>query len=106
MATMTALLRPTLGPVARTVAITRLVGDDPPELLDSAATIARRTIQLPDPFENMGAMLVRDMVRAVADRTGDGAATAAVLTLAIVRAAARYVTAGGNVVALRRGLEQ
>ena len=48
---MTSLLRPTLGPLPRTVAIERLVGSDPPEILDSAAIIARRTLQLADPLK-------------------------------------------------------
>ena len=62
---MTALLRPTLGPLPRTVAVAPILGNDPPEILDSAATIARRTIQLRDPFEDMGAMLVRHLVEQV-----------------------------------------
>jgi chaperonin GroEL len=47
---MTALLAPTLGPVPRSVAVDQLVGSDPPEILDDAVTIARRVLELPDPF--------------------------------------------------------
>ena len=47
---MTSLLRPTLGPSPRTVAIQRLVGSEPPEILDSAAIIARRMLQLRTPL--------------------------------------------------------
>ena len=89
----------------RTVAIARLVGPDPPEILDSAATIVRRTIQLADPFEDMGGMLIRHLVWRVFEREGDGGATAAVLTRALVHAGVRYIAAGGNPVALRRGME-
>ncbi|HET6318228.1 MAG TPA: hypothetical protein VFG86_17380, partial [Chloroflexota bacterium] len=46
---MTGLLRPTLGPLPRTVAVARLVGSRPPEILDHAAIIARRTLQFADP---------------------------------------------------------
>ena len=102
---MTALLRPTLGPVARTVAIGRLIGNEPPEVLDSGATIARRTNQLPDPFEDMGAMLIRHVAWRTYDRVGNGSATAAVLAHSLLDAGLRYLGAGGNPVAVRRGLE-
>lgn len=103
---MTALLRPTLGPIPRTVAITRIAGGDVPEVLDKAATIARRTIQLPDPFEDMGGMLVREMVGRVQEQAGDGTATAAVLAQALVHEAQRYLAAGYGPVGLRRGVER
>jgi chaperonin GroEL len=103
---MTSLLRPTLGPTPRTVAIDRLVGSDPPEILDSAGIIARRTLQLPDPFEDMGAMLIRHLAWRVFEREGDGAATAAVLTQSLVHAGVRYLAAGGNPVLVRRGMER
>jgi len=103
---MTSLLRPTLGPLPRSVAIARLVGNEPPEILDSAATIARRTIQLADPFEDMGGMLIRHLVWRVFEREGDGGATAAVLTRSLVHAGVSYVVAGGSPVGLRRGMER
>lgn len=106
MGLMTRLLRPTLGPAARTVAIAPLIGQRPPEILDSAATIARRTVGLGDPFEEMGAMIVRHLVWRVHERVGDGAATAAVLTQALVEEAHTYLAAGGSPVGLKRGLEQ
>jgi chaperonin GroEL len=102
---MTALLRPTLGPIARTVAIGRMVGNDPPEVLDSAATIARRTHQLADPFEDMGAMLIRHVAWRTHDSVGDGSATAAVLAYALLRSGLRHIAAGAESVAVRRGLE-
>jgi chaperonin GroEL len=102
---MTALLRPTLGPVARTVAIARIIGNGPPEILDSGATIARRTNQLADPFEDMGAMLIRHVAWHTHDLVGDGSATAAVLAHSMLRSGLRYLAAGANPVALRRSLE-
>lgn len=103
---MTGLLRPTLGPAARTVAIDRIVGSDPPEVLDSAATIARRTIQLEYPFEDMGAMIVRQLVWKVFEAVGDGAATAAVLAQGVMHQATKYVAAGGNPMIVKRGIER
>jgi chaperonin GroEL len=102
---MAALIAPTLGPSPGTVAITRIVGGDMPEILDSGATIARRTIQLADPFANVGAMLVRHMVIRLFERTGDGTATAAVILRSLLRSAFRYAAAGGDLAALRRGIE-
>jgi chaperonin GroEL len=101
---MAALVAPTLGPTARTVAVGSLVSKTP-EVLDSGATIARRTIQLADPFEDMGGMLLRHVLLSVVERTGDGTATTAVLTHALVHALHRYVAQGGNTVEVDRGLD-
>jgi len=103
---MTRLLRPTLGPTPRTVAVARQSSSQPPEVLDQAALIARRTIQLADPFADMGAMLIRHLVWRVFDQTGDGTATAGVLAESLLRGATRSVLAGGNPVAIRAGLER
>lgn len=103
---MTALLRPTLGPMARTVAIQGISKQSAPEVLDSAATIARRTVQLDDPFADMGGMLVRQLVWSVYEEAGDGAATAAILCQGIMHATATYIAAGGNAMQIRRGLER
>ena len=100
---MTALVAPTLGPTAGTVAIDSLVSQTP-EILDSGATIARRTIQLADPFEDMGGMLVRHLLLTVFERVGDGTATTAVLTRALVHGLERYVASGGNARHVERGL--
>lgn len=104
MTRMTSLVRPTLGPLPRTVAISPIAGSQPPEILDSAAIIARRTIQLADPFEDMGGMLVRHLAWRVFDRVGDGTATAAVLAHGLVQAGTRYIAAGGEPLALQRGM--
>lgn len=100
---MTALVAPTLGPTARTVAIDSLVSQTP-EILDSGATIVRRTIQLADPFEDMGGMLVRHLLLTVFERVGDGTATTAVLTRALVHGLERYIAGGGDVRQVERGL--
>jgi chaperonin GroEL len=106
MATLASAIRPTLGPVARTVAISGDLGTKPPEILDSGALIARRTIELSDPFENMGAMLLRHMLWKVQERAGDGTATTAVLASELMNAATAYLVAGGDVIEMQRGLEQ
>jgi chaperonin GroEL len=103
---MTALLRPTLGPVARTVANQGMSRTSAPEILDNAATIARRTIQLDNPFEDMGGMIVRQLVWSVFEEVGDGSATAAVLCQEIMHAAAPYIAAGGNAMLIKRGIER
>jgi chaperonin GroEL len=103
---MNDLIRPTLGPTARTVAIAPARSGGPPEILDSAATIARRTIQLADPFEDMGAMLMRDLALRVFEQTGDGVATSVVLARALVRGAVRCVAAGCSPVLIRQGAER
>ena len=105
MQRMTSLVRPTLGPLPRTIAIDHIVGSRPPEVLDNAALIARRTLQLRDPFEDMGGMLIRHLVWRVYDQVGDGAATAAVLAEALTRAGVRYIAAGGNPIPIRRGMQ-
>jgi chaperonin GroEL len=104
---MARLLRPTLGPLSRTVAITRLTGTEHgPEVLDSGAVIARRTIQLADPFENVGGMLLRHIAWQVFERVGDGTATAAVLAQSLMHAGVRYIAAGGNPVSVAHGMQR
>lgn len=106
MSRMARLLRVTLGPAGRSVMIAPLVGQRPPEVLDSAAIVARRMTGVGDPFEDMGAMIVRHLAWRLFERVGDGVATAAVLTQAIVEGAEVYLAAGGSAVGVRRGLER
>ena len=101
---MTRLLRPTLGPLPRTVAVSPFIRTQPPEILDSGATIARRTVQIPDRFVDMGAMMVRHMVWRVFEQVGDGTATAAVLACALMRSGMRYTRSGGNPIEVNRGM--
>ncbi|MDB5074761.1 MAG: 60 kDa chaperonin [Chloroflexi bacterium] len=103
--TMVATVRPTLGPLPRTVAVLDVDSGRPVEVLDDAATILRRTIELPDPYVNMGAMMLRHAVWQTYEAVGDGGATTAVLLQAILRELSPYVAAGGDPVALRRHLE-
>jgi chaperonin GroEL len=88
------------------VAITRLTGgNEGPEILDDAALIARKTFQLADPFENMGAMVVRHLVWRVHERAGDGTATAAVLAQSLMRTGSELIAAGCSPVSLQSGIQ-
>jgi chaperonin GroEL len=99
-------IRPTLGPRPRIVAISRLLDERMPELLDNGGTIAKRVEQLVDPDEDMGAQLVRDMLWRLQDQVGDGTATAAVLFGSIYDQSVHYLTAGGNAMRLRLYLDK
>lgn len=101
---MSETLRPTIGPVAGTVAISPLSRTSPPEILSHGATIAQRMIALDDRFENMGAMVIRDLVGQVHEVAGDGTATAAVLAQSLLETAVKYSAAGGDFVAIKRGM--
>ncbi|MFO7632422.1 MAG: chaperonin GroEL [Caldilinea sp.] len=99
-------VRPTLGPVARTVAIERALDQRGPELLDNGGVIARRIIQLPDYRTDIGAMFVRDVLWRLQEQEGDGTATAAVLFQATFNEGVRLVTAGLNARRLQNYLEE
>jgi chaperonin GroEL len=104
---MARLVRPTLGPLPRNVAIQPLVGSDKsPELLDDGGTILRRVIELPDRYESMGAMLIRQLAWKVKDEVGDGTATAVVIAQSVMHESTRYIEAGGNPMIIRRGIER
>ncbi len=90
-ATFARLLAPTLGPLGRTVVIEKVLKPGSPEVLSTAALVARRTFRLPDPFENAGAMLLRHAVWRVYERTGDGTATTAVLAARLLRELGRLL---------------
>ena len=104
--TLVSAIRPTLGPTARTVAITHLINDrKTPEILDNGGIIARRVIELSQRDEDMGAMLARALICRQHERIGDGAATAAVLFQAVYNGGLRYLAAGGNAMRLRFHLQ-
>jgi chaperonin GroEL len=103
---MARLLALTLGPVGGKIVNARDPGGANPELLDDAATIARRIIQLPDRTEDVGAMMMRHMVWHMREEVGDGSATTAVLARAIAREMQHMVAAGANAMILRRGIEK
>jgi chaperonin GroEL len=100
------LVRPTLGPTPRCVAIDNTMPGRPPEILDDAATIVRRVIQIPNPYVDMGAMLLRHTLWKTHEEVGDGTATTAVLFQGILRRLAPYIAAGGSPLAIKRGLER
>ncbi len=93
----------TLGPKGRNVVLERLAG--PPTITNDGVTIARE-IELPDPFKNMGAQLVREVANKTSDLTGDGTTTATVLAQGIVREGMAAIDQGANAVLVRRGIEQ
>jgi chaperonin GroEL len=101
---MAELLALTLGPTKGAVLSERYRSD--PEILEDAATMARRILALRDRAENVGAMLVRNLAWRVHMRTGDGSATATVLARAVLREAMRYIAAGGNAMVVRDGIAQ
>lgn len=103
-ATLVAAVVPTLGPLPRYTAIQRGTTGSP-EILDQAGVIARRVLALPDPNENVGAMLVRHLMWQITERVGDGGATAGLLFLSVYEGGRTYVAAGGNPMLLRRHLE-
>lgn len=103
---MANVLRVTLGPMARAVVMAPIISTRAPELLTDSATIARRIIELPDPYVNMGAMLIRHMAWRMREKVGNGAATAAVIAQALLHEANYQFSAGANVMMLKRGIER
>jgi chaperonin GroEL len=103
---MANVLRVTLGPYARAVVMAPIISTRPPELLTDSATIARRIIELPNPYVNMGAMLIRHMAWRVREKVGNGSATAAVIAQALLHEANYQTAAGTNVMMLKRGIDR
>ncbi|MGH9281543.1 MAG: chaperonin GroEL, partial [Acidimicrobiales bacterium] len=93
----------TLGPCGRNVVIDKKFGA--PTITNDGVTIARE-IKLEDPFEDMGAQLVKEVATKTNDIAGDGTTTATVLAQAIVHEGLRNVTAGANPMSLKRGIEK
>src|SRR6202522_1537264 len=92
----------TLGPRGRNVVLDKKFG--PPTITNDGVTIAKE-IELDDPFENMGAQLVREVATKTNDVAGDGTTTATVLAQALVREGLRNVAAGANPMSLKRGMD-
>ncbi len=101
--TLAQAVRVTLGPKARTVVLDRAYGA--PVIINSGVVVARE-IELPDPFENMGAQMVREVASKTSDVAGDGTTTAMILAHAIVIEGMKYVAAGMNPMDLKRGIDQ
>lgn len=97
-------IRPTLGPIPRTVAASQALDNKPPDLLDKGGLIARRISDLPDRDADMGAMLLRQMLWQLYEDCGDGTATAAVIFQSITNDGLTYLAAGGNAMRLREHL--
>ena len=93
----------TLGPKGRNVALDNKWGA--PTIAKDGVTVAKE-IELEDPFENMGAQMVREVASKTSDVAGDGTTTATVLAQAIFREGIKNVTAGANPMALRRGIDK
>jgi chaperonin GroEL len=96
-------VRATLGPKGRNVVIDRKFGS--PLSTKDGVTVAKET-ELSDPFENMGAQLLREVASKTSDVAGDGTTTATVLAQAIFREGIKNVTAGGNPMDLKRGIDR
>ena len=90
---MSDALAPTLGPAGTPVLVEGNVRNKV-DLIDDAATVARRILSLGDPRLDIGAMIVRNVVWRVSQRAGDGGATAAVLLNAIRQGGERQITVG------------
>jgi len=93
----------TLGPKGRNVVIDKKFGS--PTITKDGVTVAKE-VELEDPFENMGAQMVKEVAEKTSDIAGDGTTTATVLAEAIYREGLKNVTAGANPMALKRGIEK
>jgi len=95
-------VKSTLGPKGRNVILEKITGS--PVVTNDGVTIARE-IHLKDPFENMGAQLVKEAAIKTNDMVGDGTTTATVIAQAIVREGMKAIGSGGNPVLVKRGID-
>ncbi len=93
----------TLGPKGRNVVLDKKFGS--PTVTKDGVTVAKE-IELEDPFENMGAQMLKEVASKTSDDAGDGTTTATVLAQAIYREGLRNVTAGANPMSLKRGIDK
>ena len=93
----------TLGPKGRNVVIDKKFGS--PTVTKDGVTVAKE-VELPDPYENMGAQMVKEVASKTSDSAGDGTTTATVLAEGIYREGLKNVTAGANPVYLKRGIDK
>ncbi|MBA4147953.1 MAG: chaperonin GroEL [Verrucomicrobia bacterium] len=93
----------TLGPKGRNVVLDKKFGS--PTVTKDGVTVAKE-IELEDPFENMGAQMVREVASKTSDIAGDGTTTATVLAEAIYREGLKYVTAGASPISIQRGIQK
>ena len=100
---LSAAVTSTLGPSGRNVILDKKFGS--PQITKDGVTVAKE-IELADPFENMGAQMVREVASKTNDVAGDGTTTATLLAEAIYREGLKNITAGANPMALKRGIEK
>jgi chaperonin GroEL len=93
----------TLGPRGRNVVIDKKYGS--PTVTKDGVTVAKE-IELEDPYENMGAQMVREAASKTSDNAGDGTTTATILTEAIFREGLKHVTSGANPIGIQRGINK
>src|SRR5438132_3891490 len=93
----------TLGPTGRNVIIDKSFGG--PTVTKDGVTVSKE-IDLPDPFENMGAKLVNSVAQKTSDVAGDGTTTATILALSIYQEGLRHITTGANPMAVKRGIDK
>ncbi len=100
---LTDAVKATLGPRGRNVIIDRKFGA--PNITKDGVTVAKE-IELKEPYENMGAQLLREVASKTSDVAGDGTTTATVLAYAVYKEGMRHVTAGANSIDLKRGIDK
>jgi chaperonin GroEL len=93
----------TLGPKGRNVVLDKKFGS--PTVTKDGVTVAKE-IELEDPFENMGAQMVREVASKTSDAAGDGTTTATILAEAIYREGLKFVTSGANPIGVQRGVQK
>src|SRR2546425_1598116 len=96
-------VKATLGPKGRNAILDKKFGA--PTITKDGVTVAKE-IELKNPYENMGAQLVREVASKTSDVAGDGTTTATVLAQAIYREGAKNITAGGNPMEIKRGIDR
>jgi len=100
---LTEAVKVTLGPKGRNVVLEKKFGS--PTITKDGVTVAKE-VDLQDPYENLGAQLVKEVAEKTSDNAGDGTTTATVLADAIFREGLKNVTAGANPMALKRGIDR
>ncbi len=100
---MASAVKATMGPKGRNVVIDKKYGS--PTITKDGVTVAKE-IELKDPYENMGAQMIKEVASKTSDMAGDGTTTATVLAQAIVREGLKNVTAGANPMGLKRGIDK
>src|SRR4029434_11135034 len=99
---MAQAVKATLGPKGRNVVLDKKYGS--PTITKDGVTVAKE-VELKNPYENMGAQMLKEVASKTSDVAGDGTTTATVLAQAIYREGLRNVTAGANPMGLKRGIE-